>query len=119
MDFAAALTRMRDLLRPGGTLVVLSLARNASVRDWAYEPVTVPWALLNRLLREKADPSPSSRLRSSRGYPNGMPMADPEMSYGEVREAARRILPGVRYRRRPLWRYSLVWCKPGGVASVV
>src|SRR5512133_3608045 len=25
---------------------------------------------------------------------------------------ARRVLPGVRYRRRLLWRYSLVWTKP-------
>nr|WP_250637349.1 class I SAM-dependent methyltransferase [Streptomyces griseochromogenes] len=27
MDFEAALMRMRDLLRPGGTLVVVGLAR--------------------------------------------------------------------------------------------
>jgi ubiquinone/menaquinone biosynthesis C-methylase UbiE len=27
---------------------------------------------------------------------------------------ASRLLPGVRYRRRLLWRYSLLWRKPGG-----
>jgi len=26
--------------------------------------------------------------------------------------AARRLLPGVRYRRHLLWRYSLLWSKP-------
>jgi hypothetical protein len=31
---------------------------------------------------------------------------------GETRRLARGVLPGVRYRRRLLWRYSLVWTKP-------
>jgi hypothetical protein len=38
---------------------------------------------------------------------------DPDMSWGEVRAAATRLLPGVRYRRHLLWRYSLLWRKPG------
>jgi hypothetical protein len=28
--------------------------------------------------------------------------------------AARSLLPGVRYRRHLLWRYSLLWRKPAG-----
>ena len=32
----------------------------------------------------------------------------------EVRATARRLLPGVRYRRHLLWRYSLLWRKPRG-----
>ncbi len=35
MDFEAALIRMRELLRPGGTLVVVGLAREASLSEWA------------------------------------------------------------------------------------
>ena len=31
----------------------------------------------------------------------------------QVRRTARRLLPGVRYRRHLLWRYSLIWDKPG------
>jgi SAM-dependent methyltransferase len=100
MDFTAALTRMRELLRPGGTLAVVSLARNASARDWAFEIISVPVARANR-------------LRRNHGGPEGMPIADAEMSWREVRDQARRLLPGVRYRRHALWRYSLVWRKPG------
>lgn len=37
---------------------------------------------------------------------------DPDMSWREVRASAAEALPGVRYRRRPLWRYSLLWTKP-------
>ncbi|WBP89610.1 hypothetical protein [Kitasatospora cathayae] len=38
--------------------------------------------------------------------------AAPGMSYREVREAAGRVLPGVRYRWHVLRRYSLTWRKP-------
>lgn len=32
--------------------------------------------------------------------------------YAEVRRIAARLLPGVRYRRHVLWRFSLVWTRP-------
>ena len=38
---------------------------------------------------------------------------DPQMTWREVRIEAARLLPGTRYRRRLLWRYSLLWRKPG------
>jgi len=31
---------------------------------------------------------------------------------GSIGDTARRLLPGVRYRRHLLWRYSLLWTKP-------
>ena len=36
----------------------------------------------------------------------------PPHSYREIRVLARQTLPGVRYRRHLLWRFSLVWVKP-------
>ena len=33
-------------------------------------------------------------------------------TFAEARRLAERVLPGVRYRRRLLFRYSLVWTKP-------
>ncbi|MFJ4770756.1 hypothetical protein ACIP88_16800 [Streptomyces uncialis] len=50
-------------------------------------------------------------LRHASG-PEGMPVAVPRMSYGQVRAVARQLLPGVRYRRHVLRRYSLTWEKP-------
>ncbi|GAA0663964.1 class I SAM-dependent methyltransferase [Kitasatospora atroaurantiaca] len=99
MDFEAALTRMSELLRPGGTLVVVGLAREASVADWAAVIAAAPVVRITKVLRR------------ARG-PEGMPVADPQMSYGEVRAAARRLLPGMRYRRHVLRRYSVAWEKP-------
>jgi SAM-dependent methyltransferase len=47
-----------------------------------------------------------------KGGPGGMPIADPDLSWRGVRAAASRVLPGIRYRRHLLWRYSLLWRKP-------
>ena len=44
---------------------------------------------------------------------SGAPVMDPQMTWREVRIEAARLLPGTRYRRRLLWRYSLLWRKPG------
>ncbi|WP_189763259.1 class I SAM-dependent methyltransferase [Streptomyces xanthochromogenes] len=104
MDFEAALLRMRELLRPGGKLVVVGLAREASATEWATMIATAPVVRVTKLLRHARTPQ-------------GMPIAAAEMSYGQVREAARRLLPGMRYRRHVLRRYSLTWHRPGeGVA---
>lgn len=100
MDFEAALIRMRELLRPGGTLVVVGLAREASAADWAAWIAAAPIVRITK------------GLRRAHG-PQGMPVAPPRMSYGQVRDTARRLLPGVRYRRHVLRRYSLTWRKPG------
>ncbi|WP_155358586.1 class I SAM-dependent methyltransferase [Acrocarpospora macrocephala] len=99
MDFEAALTRMRQMLRPGGTLVVVGLARETTPAEWA---ATIAAAPVVRIIKV---------LRRAHG-PEGMPIADPQMSYGQVRAAARRLLPGMRYRRHVLRRYSLTWGKP-------
>lgn len=99
LDFEAALTRMRDLLNPGGALVVVGLARDASTTDRA---ATIAAAPIVRIAKT---------VRRAHG-PEGMPAMQPRMSYREVRTTAQRLLPGVRYRRHVLRRYSLTWQKP-------
>lgn len=99
MDFEAALIQMRDLLRPGGALRVVGHAREASPADWAARIAATPVVRITKTVR---------RARS----PQGMPVCRPQLSYGEVRAAARRLLPGVRYRWHVLRRYTLAWEKP-------
>jgi SAM-dependent methyltransferase len=107
MDAAAALTRMRDLLRPGGVLVVIGLARDGwSPRDLAVE---IPALVINRvqLFRHRA----SRHGPGDTGYkpPVVWPPAD---TYQQIRALATRLLPGMRYRRHLYWRYSICWHKP-------
>ena len=100
MDFAAALTAMARALRPGGRLAVVGIAAHGSFGDYLADVPGVPVNLVYRALRREGS--------------SGAPVKDPEMTWAEVRAAARSLLPGVRYRRRLLWRYSLLWRKPGG-----
>ena len=100
MDFTAALTAMARALRPGGRLAIVGLAANGSVADYLADGPAIPVGLAYRAVRGKGDP--------------GAPIRDPEMTWAEVRAAARRTLPGVRYRRHQLFRYSLLWSKPRG-----
>jgi len=100
MDFAAALTAMARALRPGGRLAVVGLAANGSVDDYLADGLAIPVGLFYRAVHGKGDP--------------GAPIKDPEMTWAEVRATARRLLPGVRYRRHLMWRYSLLWRKSPG-----
>ncbi|MFG1755516.1 class I SAM-dependent methyltransferase [Streptosporangium sandarakinum] len=103
MDFEAALGRMRQMLRPGGTLVVIGLARETTPAEWAVTIAAAPVVRITKVLRRAHGPE-------------GMPVTDPQMSYGQVRAAARRLLPGVRHRRHVLRRYSLTWENPAASA---
>jgi ubiquinone/menaquinone biosynthesis C-methylase UbiE len=98
MDFTAALTTMARLLRPGGQLAVIGLAADKSIGDLLTGVPGVPVDLFYRAIYRRGE--------------SGAPIMDPDQSWREVRTAARETLPGVRYRRRLLWRYSLLWTKP-------
>ena len=98
LDLEAGLSRLRELTAPGGHLVVVGLARDATPVDAALSLAAVPVA------------AAADRLRGH--WEHGAPVRDPEQTYGEVRAAARRVLPGVRWRRHLYWRYSLRWRAP-------
>ncbi|MGW2419901.1 class I SAM-dependent methyltransferase [Streptomyces sp. NPDC001709] len=95
-DAIAGLTR---LVAPGGRLVVVGMAYNHTPLDWVISGCGVPASLLYR------------RLRGGKHGPAGMPVEDSTMHWGEVRKAARHLLPGCRFRRHLLWRYTAVWDK--------
>jgi len=127
MDAEAALRRMSDLLRPGGVLAVIGLARGRSPADLAG---LVP-AVAGSRIHQAAD---AHRRRGAAGRPGppaasstsptspapGAPAAayqspivwPPPLTYRDMRRLATRVLPGARFRRHPYWRYSLVWGKP-------
>jgi ubiquinone/menaquinone biosynthesis C-methylase UbiE len=98
MDFEVALTALARVLRPGGRLAVVGLAANGSISDYLADVPGLPVHWIYRALYRKGG--------------SGPPVKDPEMTWAEVRATARSLLPGVRYRRHLMWRYSLLWRKP-------
>lgn len=99
MDIGAALDRMSSLLRPGGRLAVIGLARS--------RPADLPFDLAGHLLDRHLK---RSRLEWEDSAPRVWPAP---LTYGQTRRVAAGVLPSATYRRRLLWRYSLVWSKGG------
>ena len=103
--FDDAIDRLVRLLAPGGRLVVVGLAHNHTLLDWVIGCCGVPAGRLN------------ARRFGGKRAPADMPVEDPIMTWREVRQSTAHLLPGRRYRRRLLWRYTLVWDKPGGACE--
>jgi SAM-dependent methyltransferase len=101
MDADTALARMADLLRPGGTLVVIGLARSHGLSDFAFD---VAGAIATRVY---------TKILRKRYVEHAAPKVwPPPLRYSQMRDIAVRVLPGVAYRRHALWRYSLRWRRP-------
>ncbi|MCF3962804.1 class I SAM-dependent methyltransferase [Streptomyces fuscigenes] len=98
--FAEAVEAMTSLLAPGGRLVIVGIAADGTPFDRALGLAAVA---ANPVYR---------RLHGGEGGMDGMPVARPTMSWRQVREESKLLLPGRRYRRHLLWRYSLMWDKP-------
>lgn len=108
MDAEAALRRMSDLLRPGGVLAVVGLARDGSPADVG---LIVPAMIGHRLhLAASAWHRRGAWRDRSQGYTSPV-IWPPPLTYRQTRRIAERVLPAVTYRRRLYWRYSLVWTR--------
>ncbi len=96
---AAGLEVMRDLVRPGGIIAVIGLASSEYPDDLLWD---ISGVVLTRLFRLKRcyweHPSPIKHNISD--------------SYRRVQGIAEQILPGARFQRLVLWRFSLIWQKP-------
>ena len=100
LPLSQALERFKQLLRPGGTLMIIGLYRLHTASDFAYALAALPV---------------SWWLRWTKNYEEvAAPMRDPDETLAEVIACVARVLPGVSITRRLLFRYSLVWQKPSG-----
>ena len=100
MDAITGLQRMRALLRPGGTVVVIGCARSSNLADL---PAEIGGMVLHRL----------QVLRQLWTESRGPTLWPPPETYSGMRSTASTVLPGASFRRLLLWRYALVWTKPG------
>jgi ubiquinone/menaquinone biosynthesis C-methylase UbiE len=93
-----ALARLSELVRPGGTLAVVSFAR-MEPRDW-------PWAAASWVARGIA-------LRVRGNWAHSAPVAwPPPETFRQVRQSVQEVLPGARVSRLILGRYLIVWHAP-------
>lgn len=97
-DLAAGLQRLADITAPDGTLVVIGCARSSTLSDYVSDAVGV---LQHQVL---------SRTRGFWQHNAPVQMQFPH-TYGEVKKIAAAVLPGMEWRRLPLWRYAITWHK--------
>jgi SAM-dependent methyltransferase len=105
-----ALIKMRSLLAPGGTIIILGCYRPVTTLDFLTGLVAAPVNMLIGFL--KSGQAAAARVAMS------APVKPPDTDLAEVRRAAAEVLPGARVRRRLFWRYSLTYTAPAGQAGV-
>lgn len=97
-DTEAALRRMAALASPGGRVVAVGLARGT----WRDLPRDGAGFFLTRL-----------HSRTGPTWETPAPILwPPPLTYRETRAAVERALPGARWTRHVLFRWSCVWVRP-------
>jgi SAM-dependent methyltransferase len=99
LETATALQRMKSLLRPGGTLGIIGLARSRIPQDLLYNVRGIIASRVYKLRRNFwRHPAPI--------------VWPPKDTFAGVERIANAVLPGVCYQRLLLFRYTLTWTKP-------
>ncbi|ESP95732.1 methyltransferase (plasmid) [Streptomyces sp. GBA 94-10 4N24] len=102
LPFSDALTRFRQHLAPGGTLVVIGLYRPQSRSDYLIDAVAIPSNVAMAWIKNKGRKSPRPTSMTA-------PTRPATMNFADIVREVRHELPGARLRRRLFWRYTLVW----------
>ncbi|MCY9660681.1 hypothetical protein P5G65_29965 [Paenibacillus chondroitinus] len=90
---------MKQVLAPGGRLLIIGLAADKSMIDFIIAGLML---LPIRIM---------DRVHGGMKGPN-VRIAEPKESIMEIRQAVNEILPGAIVRRRFYYRYLLSWVKP-------
>ncbi|MFI7287448.1 class I SAM-dependent methyltransferase [Streptomyces anulatus] len=102
MPLSDALTRFREHLAPGGTLLIVGLYCPQSRSDHLIDAVAIPSNIAMAWIKNKG-------RRASRPVAMTAPTRPATTAFPDIVREARRALPGARLRRRLFWRYTLVW----------
>lgn len=98
-DVDAALVRLAELAAPGGVVMVIGCARSSRIQDYLMDMCSV---VAHQFL-----------VRCRDYWEHSAPVVvNFPHTYAEIRDLAAIALPGMRFRRRRFWRYSIVWTKP-------
>jgi 2-polyprenyl-3-methyl-5-hydroxy-6-metoxy-1,4-benzoquinol methylase len=98
LDTVQTLTRLSGLVRPAGVLGVVGLARRRLPGDL---PLELAGAVATRVLQ---------RRRGLWQHPSPIVWPPPD-NVPQLRRIVAQLLPGARFRRHVLWRYSVIWSR--------
>ncbi|GAA1566236.1 class I SAM-dependent methyltransferase [Kribbella hippodromi] len=101
----ATLEQVRELLRPGGRLIVVGISREARA--------DLPWSIASTILNPLVGVIKHPGRSSSTPTHMTAPIAAATESFEEIARTAERVLPGARLSRGLFWRYTMSWTRPG------
>ena len=104
------LAKMREALKPGGTLLLLDLYRARTAADRVVNALAFPASRAIRLARTGSLVGRQAPELREAWEEHGKTDVYPTLA--EVRRACETELGGAAVRRRLLWRYTVVWRKP-------
>lgn len=102
MELAAALGKMKALLRPSGTVIILGLYKERTLADYLYSVISIPINFACIAWHR----SPNQKLETITA-----PTQSAQLSLAQIRTVAEMLMPGCSLRRHLFWRYSLIWHK--------
>jgi len=109
LPLSEMLLKMKAALKPGGVLLVLDLFEQAGLLDSLSNLLAIPVSVSLRLIHH-------GRLLPRREVRDAWAAHERHDIYPtmpEVHALCAEILPGAKIRKHLLWRYSIVWRKPG------
>lgn len=112
VELMQVLPRLAQTLRPGGLLLAVALPKVDLPRDLPIEALSVVGHRLLGAAFRLEQTLTGRRRYAHEASVREMPMQDPVLTTQQVREEAARVLPKVRVRRLPFWRYELRWQRP-------
>ncbi|HUX77203.1 MAG TPA: class I SAM-dependent methyltransferase [Anaerolineae bacterium] len=101
------LSKMREAMKPDGTLIILDLFQGQGLSDVLTSLLAVPVHAGLKLIR-------TGRLREPRQVREAWAEHGRHDSYptlSQVRQICAAVLPGAEVRKHLLWRYSITWRK--------
>ena len=107
MSIASAVPRMKELLNPGGTLIIHDLRSDDGVADTARSYFAFAYDSSRQFLLTGRFRQP----RAVREFWERHAAGETYLTVKEAKEMAARYLPGARVIDHWLWRYTVVWKK--------
>ncbi|HZS08131.1 MAG TPA: methyltransferase domain-containing protein [Blastocatellia bacterium] len=104
------LVRIKNAMKPGGTLLVLDLRRTEGLSELAAGAMAWPVSAALRLIVNGRLIEPPELRRAWNEHGRN----DSYLTTSQVRRICADLLPGAVVRKHLLWRYSVVWQKPSG-----
>lgn len=109
LDLEPALSAVRDTLAPGGRFLCVGLDRASSASEQAWDLASM---ITNPLIGYVRHPWVATEPHGPGPAP--FPVAEPQLTFGEIKAVVDRVLPGARMRYHLGFRHTIEWTKPAG-----